>query len=495
MYRLVLYYLIGLVVAAMALGAFGVVPYSPIAIAYSVTVLMAVSWAVNKVFGRLFNVPLNIESAYITGLILALIISPPQTGEYFSIIPFLLLAPAIAMASKFLINIGKKHIFNPAALAVFVTAIVIGQSASWWVGTMAMLPFVIIGGIIMVRKLRQFDLVISFLLAAVITTIVVGSVNGNIGSSLIRAFTGSALLFFAAVMLTEPLTLPPNRDGRIAYGILIGMLFNPQVHFGSLYFSPELSLLVGNVFAYIVSPKKRHVFTIKSVKRASDDIVNFTLEADTQLQFRPGQYMEWTLGHAKTDSRGNRRYFTLASSPTESNAILGVKFYDKPSSYKKRMLQMQPGDTIIGGQLSGDFILPDDPQQKLVFIAGGIGVTPFRSMVKYLLDTGEVRDITLLYSNRTAEEVAYVDVFNQAQSELGVRMVYTLTDKTQVPDWWQGHTDYIDQMFIEQEVPDYHERMFYISGSHSMVTSVRDLLTNMGVARNKIKTDFFPGLA
>lgn len=194
-YRLVLYYLTGLLLAALLLAAFGVLPYSPLAIFYSAALLTTFCWVTNELFSRLFKVPTNVESVYISAFILTLIISPPQAGEYIVVIPFLLLASAITMASKFLINIQKKHIFNPAALAVFATPFIISRSASWWVSTAAMLPFVAIGGLLMLRKLKQFHLAIAFFLAALITGLVIASVNGNAGAILNRMILSSPLLF------------------------------------------------------------------------------------------------------------------------------------------------------------------------------------------------------------------------------------------------------------------------------------------------------------
>src|ERR1700709_894999 len=144
-----------------------------------------------------------------------------------------------------------------------------------------------------------------------------------------------------------------------------------------------------------------------------------------KLAFAPGQYMEWTLGHSDTDNRGNRRYFTLASAPTENHIRVGVKFSPESSSFKQAMLAMDQHTEIVAGQLAGDFVLPRDPQQKCVFIAGGIGITPFRSMIKYLLDTGQHRPIVLFYASKTVSEFVYQDIFDQAQRELGIKTMYS----------------------------------------------------------------------
>ena len=145
--------------------------------------------------------------------------------------------------------------------------------------------------------------------------------------------------------------------------------------------------MVGNVFSYVVSPKRRVVLKLKRKSKMAPDIVDFVFKSSQKLAFQPGQYMEFTLAHPHPDSRGNRRYFTLASSPTEDVVRLGIRFYQQGSSFKKALYRMDGRTKIVAAQIAGDFTLPADPQQKLVFIAGGIGITPFRSMLKYLLDS------------------------------------------------------------------------------------------------------------
>lgn len=493
MYRLVLCYLIFLIGGALLLASFNLLPYSPLAILYSTLVLTFAGLLFNKSFSYVFKVPANVESVYITALILSLIISPPQVGEFISILPFLLLAVLIAVASKFLLSIGNKHIFNPAAIAVFLTIYVIGQSASWWVGTLYMLPLVLFGGLLMVRKLREFHLVAPFFVVSLLTTVILSPTISEIPHSLYIALTYSSLFFFAFVMLTEPLTMPYTKDGRIAYGILVGMLFNPQVHIGPVYFSPEMALLIGNIFAYAISPKGRFVFVVEDIKKVSGDILDFVLRADKPIKNKAGQYMEWTLPAVSADNRGNRRYFTLASSPTEKNARLGVKFYPNSSSYKNTLAGLSIGDKIVGGQLSGDFVLPKEKNKKLVFLAGGIGVTPFRSMIKYLIDKSEKRDIVMIYSNKLLEEIAYREIFEEGE-KVGVKTIYTLSETEKLPQNWEGERGFINDIMIKNHIPDFKERTFYISGSHNMVTAFKDMLKKLGVSSSQIKTDFFPGL-
>lgn len=492
MYRLVLYYLTGLVLIAVALSLFGRLPYSPVAIVFSTLVLLLLCWAVNSFCAWLLQVEPNVESVYITAFILALIIAPPQ-GRLFATFPFLVWAAVWAMASKYIINFRNKHVFNPAALAVALPAMFLNMSANWWVGTAWMLPFVAIGGLLIVRKVQKFQLVSVFMAVTIFSSLVLTFSRVSPGNLIERIITDSPLVFFAAVMLTEPLTLPPTRAKQLWYAALVGWLFVPQVHVGGFYFTPELALLCGNAVAYLFSPKSRLVLKLKRKTQVGRGVYDFEFETNRPFQFRPGQYMEWTLGHEKPDARGNRRYFTLASSPTEKQVLLGVKFYPEPSSYKKKMLDLKHSDIITAGQLAGDFTLPKNQNEKLVFVAGGIGITPFRSMLKYLLDTNDKREIVVLYANRSEQEIVYRDILEQARQKLNIKTVYAVSGEA--GGGWQGYRGHFTPEIIRKEIPDFAQRKFYISGSHVVVESFKKMLSDLGIRRSQIITDFFPGLA
>ena len=491
MYRLILYTLIAYLAAAFVLSLFGLLSYDPYALLFSVAFLLAACAFANWAFGRVFKVPTNVESVYISALILALIISPIKS---LNDVWFLLWASVLAMSSKFILAYKGKHLFNPIALAVAVTYFTINQSASWWVGSGPMLPIVLVGGLLLVRKIRRFELVLSYLGMVVLLILLISPFTGkNLLTTLQNLLLDSPLIFFASIILTEPLSTPPTRKLQMIYGAMVGFLSLPALHIGSLYFTPELAILIGNVYAYIVSPKETLILKLRDKIRLSVDNYEFTFISPHKLAFAPGQYMEWTLGHDKSDSRGNRRYFTLASAPTENILRLGIKFPKNPSTFKKAMLAMKRDSTIVAAQLSGDFVLPRNPRQKLVFIAGGIGVTPFRSMIKHMLDTRQRRPVVLYYSVKTADEVIYRDVFDQAASELGIKVIYSLTDTEHVPHTWTGRTGRVTLDHLQTDVPDYKNCQFFISGPDAMVDGFRENLRSLGVQPGQIKTDYFAG--
>lgn len=493
MYRLVLYELGFLLVVAGAFSYFGVLSFAPQHLLFSVAFIFSVCWMVNEFFAAAFDAPSNPESVWITAFILALIITPPSAwidGHY---LPLAIWASALAMASKYMFVIGKKHLFNPAAFGIAGTGAVLGLSASWWVGTPAMDAFVLAAGLLIVRKIHRFDLWTAFI-ATFFVGILYAALSGgsDVLGALGQSFFYAPVFFFGTVMLTEPMTTPPTRILRVIYGALVAIFLLPNFNVGGFYLTPELALLAGNIFAYLVSPKHKLILRLKEKVQLSRDVYEFVFTPEKPFSFAPGQYMEWTLAHENPDSRSIRRYFTIASSPTEATLRLGVKFYAPASSFKKALFSMHPGDAIVASQLSGDFTLPRDKKKGVVMLAGGIGITPFRSQLQYLLDTKERRPLTILYSNKTPDDAVYHELLSRAERELGAKVVYAFTD----PGAASGFGVHaIDEATIAREVPDYEERTFYISGPQGMVTAFKDMLRGMGVARTKIRTDYFPGFA
>jgi len=162
---------------------------------------------------------------------------------------------------------------------------------------------------------------------------------------------------------------------------------------------------------------------------------------------------------------------------------------NKSSSFKKKLLSLNVGDKIYAGELSGDFILPENLNEKLVFVAGGIGITPMRSMIKFTTDQKQKRDIVLFYVCSTESEFVYKDVFENAK-ENGIKTVYICSKPTEN---WKGKSGRIDREIIEEEVSDFANRTYYLSGPNVMVDSYKKLLKQLGISRRKIKSDYFPG--
>jgi len=492
MYRLVFYYTAGLLGLAFGLGFLHLPPNDPTGLAFSGVLVFAVCLTTNRLFSALFRIPVNAESANITALILLLILPPVTAADHAGVFG-LIAASFVAIASKFLIVVNRKHIFNPVAIGVAASGLLLGQPATWWVGgNPILLPFVLVGGLLVARKVQRFDMIGAYVLANLTTTLSATSPT-MFGEALKQTLLYSPLVFAGFAMLTEPMTAAQGKLGRIVYGVLVGALSSPIVHLGSFYLTPEIAFLVGNAFAFALNPKGRFRFTLVGVEKMAADAYDFIFVSDRKFSFKPGQYLDWTLDIRSVDARGNRRPFTIASAPADKEIRLGVKFYPGPSAFKRALSAMRPGDAIFGSQLAGAFTLPKNRDEKLAFLAGGIGITPFRSMVRDLLARGDERSIVLLYGNNKIDEIAYSTLFQWAEEKFGMRTVYAVTDEE--VSGANFHQGLIDEALIRRAIPDFGERTFYISGPRSMVTKFERVLRGLGVGRSRIKVDFFPGYA
>lgn len=491
MYRAVLYGLIFLAIISHIFGATGVLDYSFFQQLISLFVLGITCYVSNWVFSKLFKAPTNVESSILTALILFFLLIPISSLHDIRIN---LTAGIIAMASKYFFTYNQKHIFNPAAFSVFILGLLGIGSTIWWVGSSVLLPFVLITGLLIVRKIRRFSLFISFTVAAVIMITFFNIKNGlPVLPNLIEVFLSWPIIFFGTIMLTEPLTLPPTKKLQVIYGSIVGVVFGSQFAIGPIYSTPELALLVGNIFSFVVSPRLKLFLTLQERNKVAHDTYEFIFKPQEAYTFRPGQYMEWTFPHMHPDNRGNRRYFTIASSPTEAILRLIIRIEAKASSYKQNLLKMTKNEKIVASQLAGDFVLPTDAKEKLVFIAGGIGITPFLSMIQYLVDKNENRDITLFYVNKKEADIVFKSLFDTAQKIIGLKTHYVLTGIDTMPKNWKGLQGRINQEMIKQCVPHCQTSLFYLSGPNAMVDATKKMLIDMGIARNNIKTDYFPG--
>lgn len=472
MYRLMLYYLLVLWVAAIILSLIDVLRLNPLEILLTGVYLIALCNMANFALAKIVKARTNIESATITALILTLIAGSLDIFNNFLIITFI---GVFAMLSKYLIAVRKKHIFNPAAIAVFSASILLGSGASWWIGSTFTLPVIIVGGLLVLVKIKRIELVGSFLLVYFLTQILFA------GRLSIHTFLAPATWFFVFVMLVEPLTSPSTKNKQIVFGVFVAFIYFllSKILPGYAY-GLETALLMGNLLNLALSPSFNIVLIFKEKDQVAKDTWTFYFEPMSKFEFTPGQYLEWTLPHKRPDSRGTRRYFTISSAPEESQIALTMRVSKEGSSFKSAMRKMKKGQELTASSPQGDFVLPKDKTVPLIFIAGGIGVTPFRSMIKHLLVKGEKRDVVLLYSNRDDKDIAFKNLFEKAK-EVGVKVVFVNT-KT------DGH---IDEKAIVEKVPDYQKRNFYVSGPEPMVEAFKTMLSGMGV--NGIKTDFFPG--
>ena len=471
--RIPIYMLVGLglaliITAGTVLAAAGLLAVSPFAVVATWAVFGGVGVGASYLLGKLYSVHSHLQSALITSSILTLLFTPslaPTTLAAYAVIA------CITQASKFVVVYRARHVFNPAAFGAMAGGLLQLQFASWWVGSPVLFPLVALTGLAVLYKTRQLALGGAFLAAAL-------AILAIRGVDIWTALSSWPLVFLAGFMLSEPATLPVRRWQKILVAIIVATITSLPFHVGWFYSSPEFALLAGNLVAFGLAFSQRAGLRLKLVERrpltpTTDELV---FAPSRPVMFTAGQFIELTLPHPKPDMRGIRRSFSLTNAPGDEHVRLGIKFYEPSSSFKRALRAMPVGTIIQTTGIAGEFVLPRDrrdPRQKLLFIVGGIGITPFISHILACKD--QPRDITLLYFVRNATEIAYRNILDQSSAQ--VRYIV----EPDAP---------LDQA-LEAYVPaDLSERIAYISGPPAMVASAKQLLR--GKARS-IKTDYFSG--
>lgn len=223
--------------------------------------------------------------------------------------------------------------------------------------------------------------------------------------------------------------------------------------------------------------------TLKLRQEEVPDVETFIFGYSENLEWNAGQYVHYVLHHEPTDDRGSDRYFTNSAAPFEKIVRITTRFTnDRSSSFKKILKDLEVGKTIEISNVSGKFVIEDERAQY-IFIAGGIGITPFRSILKEYDHRGIKLQVTLLYANKDANIIFQAELEELAKTNHNLQIHYIMSP------------EHIDANKIIQLVPNMHQAFFYISGPEPMVDSITEMLKNMGVTDDHIKQDWFPGYA
>ena len=228
--------------------------------------------------------------------------------------------------------------------------------------------------------------------------------------------------------------------------------------------------------------------TFDHVEDIAANIKTFWFKPEVPVRYIAGQFTELYLPHDNADDRGIKRWFTLSSSPTDPMVSITTKFAtDRSSTFKQTLQQLKPGTELMLADPMGDFVLPKDKAIPLLFVAGGIGVTPVHSMVKYLADTNEQRDIQLLYAATNENELAFKDLFESYKMR---KLEYVI--KAPSPNW-KGETGSLTTERILEAVSNSEDMLIYLSGPEPMVETFDKELKAAGINKHRLVTDFFPG--
>ncbi len=227
---------------------------------------------------------------------------------------------------------------------------------------------------------------------------------------------------------------------------------------------------------------------LNSVKR-TEDVASFRFDDGGGVDFRPGQFFQLFL-----DWEGEElsHYFSFSNSPTEKGYLEFTKKLSR-SPFSSALRALQPGERVRMKLPMGKFIFEGD-SPKAAFLAGGIGITPIRSICKYLTDIASPCRVSVLYSARSPRDFIFRDDFAEmTEDNRNLSVIYTVTAQPP-PDGWDGRTGRISAELVERELPDYRERVFYVCGPPGMVEALMGMLRDeMGLPPEQLVCENFLG--
>jgi ferredoxin-NADP reductase len=219
-------------------------------------------------------------------------------------------------------------------------------------------------------------------------------------------------------------------------------------------------------------------------------MVTFDLLGE-EIDFKPGQYFFVTLpdiGHQ--DEKGLRRHISVVTSPNEKGT-LGLATRMRDSAFKQTLRDVPVGTKVQVEPPKGDFALPYETKRPLVFVAGGIGITVFRSMLLYIGEEGLAHRVTLVYSNRDRESTAFLDELLELEQQIsGFRLILTMTEDP----GWEGETRTVDAQFFNDHLGEDLDRYtFLVAGPPAMTGSVESALEEAGVQAANVIAESYSG--
>lgn len=241
-----------------------------------------------------------------------------------------------------------------------------------------------------------------------------------------------------------------------------------------------------------------HAFTLPLIKKVKIAPRTYSFFFSTEklpsFTFSPGQYLRMHIPNEKPDQRGTSRFFTISSSPLDKTLMITTHVIK--SSFKKKLLAVQPGDEISFFGPMGTLTLPNRPI-PLVFLAEGIGVTPFYSMIRFMNQKKISMPVTLIVTFETFEDcLFYPELMRINKKQPNISVIYSLLQKTKNNQKWPGAYGAISKKLLQAHISTLlSSNTFFIVGSSQFVENTRILIEKLGVEDEKIRNEDFIGYA
>lgn len=213
----------------------------------------------------------------------------------------------------------------------------------------------------------------------------------------------------------------------------------------------------------------------------SDNIYSFYFKNTDLLKWKAGQYIQLIIPHEQPDNRGIKRFFTISSAPFEETIVITTRIETvNSSSFKKALNELKSGSIIECSQPNGKFIL-EDLSIKIIFIAGGIGITPIRSILADMFHNRKLFKADLLYANRDADFAFKNEIEEISASMDNFKIHYFISPRR------------ISEEELDKIYENYDSKIYYLSGPVNMIKAIEKIFYEKGVTKENIRTDYFPG--
>lgn len=222
---------------------------------------------------------------------------------------------------------------------------------------------------------------------------------------------------------------------------------------------------------------------------------SFFWEPEHEVNWQAGQYYYYTIEKLKyPEPRGNTRHFTISSSPTEGNILRLTTRIREESGYKKTLDELPIGSVVEGAGPNGTFIMDEMEEGPHVFIAGGIGITPFRSMIKYAIDSKLDHKFTLIYSSSVPEEIAFrKELEDWARTWPNLSLAITVSHPEESKEKWTGLTGRVDDKMIKEVTKGLVKPTYWLCGPPAMIDAMETVIGKMGITSDKVRSEKFTG--
>ena len=345
-YRLVAACLAVLAVIALVASMTVGIGYPPLLLTEHLALTVGTTWLGSRLIGRLIGVRVFDLSSVVSGLLLFFLLVP--TGTVGGMVGAII-AAGIASLSKFALRIGGRHIFNPAAIGAFAAGLTGLTVSGWWVATGTLLPFVALAALAIVVRTRLAGPAAALVVAGIVVTVTGELLLGvGPGEAVRTAVVSTPLIFLAAFLFTEPITLPPRRWQQLVEATLVGALAaSPYLIAFRLPLvtpTPELALLIGNIVAVGLARPLGRTLRFTGRRQLTTSSVEYSFRAHRRFTHRAGQYLELHLPHRRVDRRGIRRTLTIVSAPGDPSAEIrvAVRTAERPSTFNGRSTRWYP---------------------------------------------------------------------------------------------------------------------------------------------------------